>query len=615
VSGVCGWFSADVAAVPVDRMAAPLVQFDQSTVRSAANRCGVVAMATRSKIASIEGDGGVLLALFSRSPMPGLLALWHRHGPAMCTFIRGAFTLVVIDENKEEALLAIDRNGVHSLCYQQLGRSLVFASNADALIRHPGVSRQIDQQAIYDYLYFHMVPAPGSIYREQQRLLPGEYVHFRQGRVTRARYWRMHFDEDGTMPFAQLKGEFLSTVQTAVRDAADGQQVAAFLGGGTDSSTITAMLRAANGDAPRTYSIGFDAGDHAEFDYARLIARHFDTEHQEQMVTAADVVEAIPAIAAAFDQPFGNALAVPTFYCAHMAKADGIGLLLGGDGGNELFGGNARYARQALFSRYGAIPSALKQLVIEPLLFGAGGRFNHRLFGRARSYIEQALVPLPARLEIYNLLARCGNATVLHPHFHTLVDTGAPLAALNETYWQWDGHSQVNQLLALDMKFTLADNDLPKVGRACELAGIGVAFPFLDDAVVAFSSRLTSQQKLNGTRLRYFFKQALRGILPPEVIKKKKHGIGLPFGVWLQTDKCLREFAFDNLSALKGRHLVRADFIDNLLNECLAQDAACDGTMVWVLLMLEQWFAQRRPSWSFPLPNTTQVHEQSAVQT
>jgi asparagine synthase (glutamine-hydrolysing) len=253
--------------------------------------------------------------------------------------------------------------------------------------------------------------------------------------------------------------------------------------------------------------------------------------------------------------------------------------------------------------------------VIEPLLFGAGSRIKHRLFGKARSYIEQALVPLPARLETYNLLARCGNAAVLHPHFHALVDTGAPLAALNEAYWQWDGHSQVNQLLALDMKFTLADNDLPKVGRACELAGVQVAFPFLNDAVVAFSAKLTPQQKLNGTRLRYFFKEAMRGILPPEVIKKKKHGFGLPFGVWLQTDQRLREFAFDNLSALKGRHLVRADFIDSLLNERLAEHAAYHGTMVWVLMMLEQWFAQRRPSWSFPVPTQRHAHEQRAFQT
>lgn len=614
MSGVCGWFSDDVAAVPIENMAAPLAQFDRAVVRSASGRCGTLAVASLGKTASIVREDGVLIALWSRTPVPGLVALWRQHGPQMCTFLKGAFTLAVIDDNTEQALLAIDRSGEHSLCFQAVGRSLVFASTADALIRHPCISRQLDHQAIYDYLYFHMVPSPGSIYREQRRLLPGEFVHFQHGTVKQQRYWRMQFREGDQQPFPALKEEFLSTVQESVRAAACDLKTGAFLSGGTDSSTITAMLRHATGSAPRTYSIGFDAKGYDELDYARLVARHYDTDHQERYVTPADVIEAIPAIAAAFDQPFGNASAVPTFYCAQMARSDGMGLLLGGDGGDELFGGNERYARQALFSRYEAFPSSIRQLLIEPLLFGVGNRLKNRLFGKARSYIEQALVPLPARLETYNLLKRCGNGTVLHPHFLASIDTGAPLAALNEHYWQWQGHSQINQLLALDLKFTLADNDLPKVGRACELAGIGVAFPFLDDAVVAFSARLAPEQKLKGTRLRHFFKEALRDTLPPEVIKKQKHGFGLPFGLWLQTDSHLREFAYDNLSALKHRHIVRADFIDSLLGERLSQHAAYHGTMVWVLMMLEQWFAQRRPSWSFPLPTKRQEHEQRACQ-
>jgi asparagine synthase (glutamine-hydrolysing) len=614
VSGVCGWFSVDVAALPIEHMAAPLAQFDRSTVRSATNRCGSVALASHAKVANIIRDEGVTIALLSSSPVPGLVALWRQHGPQMCAFIQGAFTLAVIDDANEEALLAIDRSGVHSLCFQQLGRSLVFASTADALIRHPGVSRKIDHQAIYDYLYFHMVPGPSSIYREQHRLLPGEYVHLRQGRLQQGRYWRMAFREHEQLPFAELKAQFLSTVQAAVTDAANGRHAGAFLSGGTDSSTITAMLRTATGEAPRTYSIGFDAQGYDELEYARLVARHFDTEHQERYVTPADVRDAIPAIAAAFDQPFGNASAVPTFYCAQMAHSDGIKLLLGGDGGDELFGGNERYARQALFSRYDALPSALKQLLIEPLLFGVGIRFKSGLIGKARSYVEQALVPLPARLETYNLMSRCGNEAVLHPHFLASIDTGAPLAALNENYWEWQGHSQINQLLALDMKFTLADNDLPKVGRACELAGMRVAFPFLDDAVVAFSARLRPQQKLKGTRLRHFFKEALREVLPHEVISKEKHGFGLPFGLWLQSDARLRDYAYDSLSAFKGRHIVRADFIDSLLGEKMAQHPAYHGTMVWLLMMLEHWFAQRRPSWSFPVPTKRHEHEQRAYQ-
>ena len=148
-------------------------------------------------------------------------------------------------------------------------------------------------------------------------------------------------------------------------------------------------------------------------------------------------------------------------------------------------------------------------------------------------------------------------------------------------------------MLAFDRKFTLADNDLPKVAKACELAAMEVAFPLISDEIVAFSLRLEPHLKLNGTKLRYFFKEALRGFLPDEIIAKQKHGFGLPFGVWLQQHRGLQALASDSLSSLKSRNIVRADFIDKLLGHHLDEHAGYHGTMVWVLMMLEQWYRQR----------------------
>jgi asparagine synthase (glutamine-hydrolysing) len=149
-------------------------------------------------------------------------------------------------------------------------------------------------------------------------------------------------------------------------------------------------------------------------------------------------------------------------------------------------------------------------------------------------------------------------------------------------------------MLALDLRFTLADNDLPKVMRACELAGIEVRYPLLDDTVVAFSAALPPRLKLKGTRLRYFFKESLRGFLPDEIITKTKHGFGLPFGPWLQTHKPLRQLALDSLTDLKKRGLVRPDFIDELTSTHVESHPGYYGTMVWVLMLLEQWLKQRR---------------------
>jgi asparagine synthase (glutamine-hydrolysing) len=164
---------------------------------------------------------------------------------------------------------------------------------------------------------------------------------------------------------------------------------------------------------------------------------------------------------------------------------------------------------------------------------------------------------------------------------------------LNHTYGQSDAPSLINRMLALDLKITLADNDLPKVIKACELAGMEVAFPFLSEQMVEFSAHLTPQQKLNGTQLRWFFKEALKDFLPNEIITKQKHGFGLPFGVWLQQDAQLQQLVGDSLADLKRRGIVRADFIDQLLGQHLAEHAGYHGTMVWVLMMLEQWLRAR----------------------
>lgn len=615
MSGLCGWLvgpaqagAAERNAGLLARMAAPLSRFDASAQHAVAGTHGAAAVAARSGSAHFHHKDGLLIALWGRAVLnpaaasgashtalaASLAPLWRSQGPQLCAALSGPFALCILDELRGEALLAIDRTGTHALSYQSSENGLYFASSADALVAHPALSFGLDPQAIYNYLYFHMVPAGGGIYQGQQRLLPGEYLHYRGGKASKGKYWEMAFEERAARPFGELKEQFLDTLRRSVAESAGNAEVGAFLSGGTDSSTLAGVLGQVSGCPARTYSIGFDAPGYDEMEYARIAARHFGTKHHELYVTPDDVVETVPRIAAVFDQPFGNASAVPAYLCARMASADGVTRLLGGDGGDELFGGNERYARQALFARYECMPAVLRQAVIEPLLFKLAAGQRHKLLCKARSYIEQASVPLPARLETYNLLQRYGHRMMLEADFADSIDPDIPLGSLNEAYWLTHGHSQINQMLALDLKFTLADNDLPKVVKACELAGVEAAFPFLNDAMVAFSARLVPRQKLNGTRLRYFFKQALRDTLPVAIIRKKKHGFGLPFGLWLQQHEGLRQLAFDSLSDLKARRIVRAGFIDELQEHHLAQHPGYHGTMVWVLMMLEQWFRQRQ---------------------
>ncbi|TNC77785.1 asparagine synthase [Janthinobacterium lividum] len=618
MSGLCGWLAAaggaagsvaaDASGAALAGMAVPLSRFDSAPLIACVSEVGGVAVAAIDGSRHVYQQDGLQVAIWGRPMLDGsaddvasrLASLWLSRGVAACASLSGPFSLAILDAFSGSALLAVDRAGMHPLSYAGNAQGLFFASSHDALLAHPSVRGALDPQALYHYLFFHMVPGPATAYLGQQRLLPGEYLHVRGGKQCKGSYWQLVFQEPGAArtraSFASNKQEFLRLLRQAVESSlgADGADTGAFLSGGTDSSTVAAIMGQVTGRPARTYSIGFDAPGYDEMAYARLAASHAGSIHHERYVTPADVLAAIPAMAAIFDQPFGNASAIPAFYCAQMAREDGVTRLLGGDGGDELFGGNERYAHQALLSQYERLPAMLRQAIIEPLLFRARTGKPWRLGDKARRYIELSSLPLPARLDSYNLLLRHGHRTVLEAGFIDTIDPGMAPGCVNGAYWerQGQGLSQINELLALDMRFTLADNDLFKVRKACELAGVEAAFPFLHDAMVAFAARLAPRDKLDGMRLRPFFKRALAEILPPAIVRKKKHGFGLPFGLWLHSHPPLREFAFDNLTQLRGRGIVRPAFIDDLQGRLLAEHPAYHGTMVWLLLMLEQWLSQ-----------------------
>jgi len=614
MSGMCGWLALDGSSgdsgnsVPGNEcvlaaMAEPLARFDRVPVQMRTVDGSAVAVAACEGASHVYQKEGLLVALWGRPELDGssldvvrrLAPLWLAKGVAACISLSGPFALAILDAFSGTALLAVDRTGQLPLSYASHAQGLFFASSHDAMLAHPAVRAALDPQALYNYLYFHMVPGPATAYLGQQRLLPGEYLHVRQGKLCKGKYWDMLFKEAAHAGGAAQERAFLRILRQAVERClgGDAETTGAFLSGGTDSSSIAALMGQVTGQSARTYSIGFDAPGYDEMAYARLAARHTGSSHHERYVTAEDVLEAIPQLAAVFDQPFGNASALPAFYCAQMAHQDGVTRLLGGDGGDELFGGNERYAHQALLSRYENLPAMLRQAVIEPLLFRQHNSRPWKLADKLRSYIEQASQPLPARMESYNLLQRYGYRTVLEDGFIETIDPGVAPACLNGAYWQRQDLklSQINQLLALDMRFTLADNDLPKVRKACELAGVEAAFPFLDDEMVAFAASLAPADKLHGRQLRPFFKRALAGTLPNAILHKKKHGFGLPFGLWLHSHAGLRDFAFDNLTQLRRRGIVRPAFISDLQGRLLQEHPAYHGTMVWILMMLEQWLS------------------------
>jgi asparagine synthase (glutamine-hydrolysing) len=513
------------------------------------------------------------------------------HGSEFLADIGNDFALALIDSRRpDDTVLAIDRMGVRNLVYEHAHNTLIFGASSDVVLAHPLARGSVDPQALYDYVYFHMVPGPTTAYREQARLKPGHRLTLENAQLKVQPYWQIRFTEPKSGRVADFKSEFRAALDMSVTACVGGAQCGAFLSGGTDSSTIAGMLGRVAGVPARTYSIGFAAAGYDEMEYARTTARFFGTDHHEYYVTPDDVVQAVPLIAAAYDQPFGNASAIPTYYCARLAHADGVRRLLGGDGGDELFGGNTRYAKQYQFGLYDRIPAALRHGLLEPVLHNLPGLAGIPILGKVRSYVAQASLPMPARLESYNLLERLGPENVFSADFLASVDRHAPLARLAATYDSIQAASLINRMLGLDLKFTLADNDLPKVTRTCDVAAVDVAFPLLHESIVDFSTTLPPHFKLRGTKLRYFFKEALRDFLPPETITKKKHGFGLPAGLWLRDYAPLNQLAGDSLASLRRRGIFRKELFDTLMTDRLRDHPGYYGTLVWVLMMLELWF-------------------------
>jgi asparagine synthase (glutamine-hydrolysing) len=490
------------------------------------------------------------------------------------------------------SFLAVDRFAIRTLCFRVTPQGLEFAERADDVAADGAA---LDAQALFDYLYFHCIPSPRTVYHGVQRLPPGHCAWFECGRLTVTPYWQPTFDDAPSAPsFDSLRDEFRRIVQQSVARQLDGGVAACFLSGGTDSSTVAGMIAKSAGPATRTYSIGFDAAGYDEMAFARLAARHFGTDHREYYVTPDDLVRGAASVAQFYDQPFGNSSALPAYYCAKLAHEEGVSRLLAGDGGDELFGGNSRYAKQRIFGWYDHIPAPLRSAAMEPLLERTplGGLPG---FSKARSYVEQAREPMPDRLGMYNLLLRLGVDDTLEPGFLAQVDQQAPLALQRQVWASARTGHELNRTLAFDWRFTLAESDLPKVRGTTALAGVEVGFPLLDTELVDFSCRLPPAYKLKGLKLRWFFKEALRGFLPDEIITKRKQGFGLPFGVWATQHAGLKALAADSLGSLSTRGVVRPAFVRTLLDQRLAEHPGYYGEMVWILMMLEQWLRKHAP--------------------
>ena len=523
---------------------------------------------------------------------------YSERGDEVVSHLDGHFALTLLKPEASRCLLAIDKMGVQRMTYAPLRDGMVFGSSAYAVSGFPTIGRRVRAQALYDFLLLHMVPAPDTVYEGVYKLRPAHLLSYADGRCDVRRYWRPSYDY--RHDFGLLKAELRDSLSTAVAATAVDERTGAFLSGGLDSSTVAGVLSEQSKGPAKSFSVGFSEEAYDEIRYARISSAHFRCEAHEYYVTPRDIVDVFQRIAQTYDEPFGNSSAVPTYYCAKLAADHGVDHLLAGDGGDEIFAGNERYAKQRVFDVYNRLPRVIRGLVLEPLAraLSAGSPWPFR---KIKSYVDQAAIPLPDRFETWNFVYREGRARLLDPEFAAAVDTEAPLRTMRSVWDTAPSSDLIEKMLWYDWHFTLADNDLRKVGTMCELAGVRVSFPMLDSAVVQTSTHVPPSMKMRGTQLRSFFREAMSDFLPQETLRKKKQGFGLPFGVWLKSDERLRGLIYSLLADLKQRHIVSAAFLDELRDEQRAGHASYYGYIVWSLAMLEAWLAAHKRS-SSPRP-------------
>nr|NJM03667.1 hypothetical protein [Desulfobacula sp.] len=524
-----------------------------------------------------------------------LWLLYKKQGIEFIDQLRGPFGFALWDNEKKSLIVATDPFGIRPVIYCKRNDVYMAASRIRMLCLDDSLSKEISPDAIYHYLFYQAICSPLTIYKDVQKLEPGKGHSITGPTFKEFTHYDIRYHPDGSKTEEHWKKDIFDNVMQAVNvflPLSPHDKTGCFLSGGTDSSTIAGMVTRLAGKPAKTFSIGFDDPKYNEMEFADHAVNAFGLNQSQYYVTPSDTLNLINSLADIYDEPFGNASVVPAYYCALMAREKGIDFMIGGDGGDEIFGGNERYVTNLIFERYFQIPFALRRYILEPTLKYLPSK---GIFHKASRYIRRANIPNPDRFYSYNLLAEADNAEILTPEFMNHVNTCCFMDIARKHYQKAAPAHDTDRLLYMDMKFTITDNDLRKVTQMVEAAGGRVRYPYLDRDLVDFTATIPPDLKVKYGKNRYIFKQAMKGFLPDAIINKSKHGMGLPISNWFRTEKILSEFLMDHLfsGAPKIHDYIRPEFMDTILKAFKEDDTtAYYGDTLWVYLILELWLRQ-----------------------
>ena len=544
-----------------------------------------------------------------------LLERYLQKGMGLVEQIRGEFTIAVWDERDDACYLATDRFRVAPLFYYHDGLNLVFASRMNGIVACPlQLDYSVQPESIVDIMAFSSICSPRTIFHQVKKLPPGHILSYKNGAIRVTSCWDINFLKPSGAGQSELSRRLKESLKEALKVRLESDhpssQIGTFLSGGIDSSTVTGILTNLTQAPVKSFSIGFDETKFDEMRFARIAARHFGSQHYEYFVKAEDVRDSLPVLLDSFDEPFANASAIPTYCCAKLAKQCGVNVMYAGDGGDELFAGNERYGTQRLFDYYGRIPAWLRKGVVEPVMGAVADYVGGRYPRGVMKYIRRANIPYPQRLTSYGLFNIIPTADLLSDDLNKAIGRAYdPYSPLAFHYFQAPAETELDRQLYVDLKLTIGDNDLFKVTRMTQAAGIAVRYPFLDHHVAELAAIVPADMKMRGRELRTFFKEAYADLLPEATRKKTKHGFGLPIPVWLKTDKQLHEMMLDLVLSPKSlqRGYFQQKALETIVERHRHDESSFYGTILWNVMILELWHRRHAEAVSLIGANGTET--------
>ncbi len=524
----------------------------------------------------------------TRSDCEVLLGLYREYGEDFLQHVNGMYAFALWDGERQRLLIGRDRLGVKPLYLYRDERLIAFASEAKALLALPGVRPALDPAALDAYLHLGYVPAPQSMFRGMEKLPPATLMRIEDAGVHARRYWEPPQDIDRALS----EQDWIEAVRTKLEAAVARQMVSdvpigAFLSGGIDSSAVAAFM-ARHSDRPvKTYAIGFE-GEGAEryyneLPYARRMAQHLGTEHREILVRP-DVVRLLPQLVWHMDEPIADTAFITTYLVSAFARED-VTVILSGVGGDELFGGYRRYLGHRYQQHFDRLPGWLRQAAVSVARKLPADRHSPLLdWSRyAKGFLAGANESFENRYRRYVEVFPPDSAYALRRV------NGVPRRdALGEAFARAASGDSLHRMLVVDLATQLPDDLLLLTDKMSMATSLECRVPLLDHELVELAARIPEDIKIRGGRLKHLMKQALAGVLPPDILERRKRGFGAPMGAWLkrQLAPVLDELLSEE--AVRARGIFDPQAVRRLITDHEA--SRTDGTdRLLALMNLEIW--------------------------